>query len=778
MADNTTPTPTPSSSGGSGADKAFLKAMARVGIQIDPATEQQVKKALTPIQKYMVEFNKTTDMKNSFFGKLPGIGKMLQNLKPDTQRFADQLATLGAMSRHGADEGKEFYNSLGVMGKVMARTVGEVNLLTAEMGVLGTVINGLFSFGVGIIIQGFLAIGQGIWNTIQAGVKWQEELNKLSILMGGIAKDRILAFNNAFNANLKALSGYGFALGDTLASVTGYVKNGLNIAIATNIELTKTTLQLSTVTGESAEGMASFWAGISRGSKLVIGDFRTIGNSFTSFNASAEKSGVIGTISFSQVKEAISSVGTALLIAADRGSGFTQRLTADLMGLAGLANALNISVSDLNSKFEQSSNLILSQESGFRALLAISGGANINNMLTNQFDRTDAMLKVANKLSQLSAQFGGNLNIMGQVAEQSFGISKDVAMKFATMSAKQKEALMQAKNDAMLMKSGGLEKAWENVTSTLTSVWDRFKNTLFSMFQRAFAGNSGLQGILSNIGNKLHGFMVELTNPSSPLSKVVDKVGDLLSRIFTWFDDKLLPTFGSIMDRFVNWIDKVYNAFTGEGGGILHGLWTIVKDALLDPLISVLETGGEILIAALQFGIRKGLPWWLGGDSTYGDNIGGFEGKLMRILEKNYGPTSPTTIALSKNTEMQATANKILLEKNEKESSRYTGLKNTDIVINKEGQFSLAGIEKNKLEDQHNKLIEENISSQENATKATDKLADNITKLTNVILGNSSGSAESYKPVPALTPLTDRLYSDTYGRVGNNPNSNQFSKRY
>ena len=102
--------------------------------------------------------------------------------------------------------------------------------------------------------------------------------------------------------------------GDTLASIKGYIANGLNPAIATNAELTKTTLQLSAVTGQSSAEMAAFWAGIQRGSKLITSDFTNLGNAFTSFNASAEKSGVIGTISFNQVKEAISFVGTALLI--------------------------------------------------------------------------------------------------------------------------------------------------------------------------------------------------------------------------------------------------------------------------------------------------------------------------------------------------------------------------------------------------------------------------------------------------------------------------------
>ena len=63
-----TPTPTPQ---GSGAEQVFGKYLAHIGIKFDPQTPQQVSKALDPVQKYIKDFNKTTDFKDSFFGKMP-----------------------------------------------------------------------------------------------------------------------------------------------------------------------------------------------------------------------------------------------------------------------------------------------------------------------------------------------------------------------------------------------------------------------------------------------------------------------------------------------------------------------------------------------------------------------------------------------------------------------------------------------------------------------------------------------------------------------------------
>lgn len=764
-------TPTPNSEGSAGKEAAFLKAFARVGIQIDPANEQQIKKALTPISKYMSDFSKTTDMKNTFFGKLPGIRKMLDDLTPSNVRFVKQMATMGAISKAGGDNNQEFYNSLGFIGKALSDTVGKVTLMSGAIGGLATAINALVTFGFGILFEGFILVLQGLRNIIGAAIDWQDKLNEFSKMMGGIATSRIRVFNNEINNNLKALSGYGFALGDTLSSVGSYIKNGLNPAIATNINLTKATLQLSTVTGESAESMATFFAGIMRGSGLSVKSFQNIGNSFTRFNKSAELSGKIGTISFDAFKEAINSVGTALLIASNKGEKFTEHLTADLAGLAGLAQALNISVSTINSSFEQAGNLITSQESGFRAILAISGGANINDMLSNQFNRTDAMLKISTKLETLTKQFGGNLNILGQVAEQAFGISKDMAIKLATMTGAQKKALEQAKQDAEYMKAGGLEDSWKNVTATFTSVFDRFRNTLFNMFQRAVSGNSGIQKLLDHMGATLQRYLIQLSNPGSPISKMVTGLGKFIEKVFSGADSfftKLIPW----INNLVNWLGGIFSKLQAADG-FLGVLKVIFWDALIQPLLKVLKLGGQIIADSIVYAWKTTAPMFLGGDNNYAANNGSLSDILMKDVTDAFGPlnlaSKDNTLALHQNTRVTEISNKLAQISKEKED--LSSFKDTDLIINKEGQFTLAGMERNKLD-----AAQAALDAQQ---QTADNTADTSKKMDMLILAvqglnpgvQQANRMTTQKATPATTPIQNanlfNIASTTFSNLNN-----------
>ena len=689
----------------------FLKGLIKLGVNIDPATSEEAKKALSPLQKYMTEFSKSTDMKNTFFGKLPGIKQMFQNLKPDTVNFIQQMAVLGDASRRGGVDNGEFYNSLGMMGKFLSNTVGFMKNVETESMSMSTALD-VASFGILALVQLGILLAQGIKNVTMAAIEWQDELNEFSKLMGGIAADRILAFNSAINANLNALGQYGFALGASKESFTAYIKNGLAPAIALSTDLTKATIQLSTVTGQSVSEIAGFWAGIQRGSRLGTADLESFGNAWTSFNASVEKSGKIGVVSFSLFKEAITSVGTALLIAADKGHEATQRMTSDLLGLSGLANALNISVSDLNGKFEESSNLLLSQESGFRALLAISGGANIDNMLSNQFNKTEAMLKVADKLSQLREQFGGNLNIMAQVAEQSFGISKEVAIKFATMSNEQKKALQDARRDATTFK--GLDDAYKNVSSTLTTAWEKFKNILFRMFQTSLVGNDGIQGILSKIGQTLTRFSEDLGNPNSGLSKAVAAIGDMVTRfmenISGWLDD-LIP----LIERFVTWIDSIFDDLSKS-----TGFFDAVKTGLIDVITGI--------VSGVLWALTSKVASFAGRVSLGIATLGASELFRMQLeqLESQREEGKKEISLINDSFKGKLDEIKASLKQNTQEEDRYKSFKDTDIVVGKDGQFSLAGIEKNKLEDERNALLKKQIELQEQIKTNTQNTADAI----------------------------------------------------
>ena len=758
--------PTPNTSGDK--EAGFLKAMARIGVKIDPATSEDVKKALTPLQKYMADFSKTTDIKNTFFGKLPGIKQMMKDMKPDTLTFTENMSVLGAASKAGADNNQDFYNSLGVMGKLLANTQGKLLLMGGTTSMLTRLMTGLASFGISLVVEGLLLVAQGLKNIITAAIVWQDELNTFSKMMGGIAKDRILVFNEAVNKNLMALSGYGFALGDFVETFKSYIKSGLNPAIATSVELTKTTLQLAAVTGQSVSELATFWSSIYRGSHLSLSSFKDMGDMFTSFNASAEKTGVIGTISFSQFKEAITTTGTALLIAASHGTQFTKKLSADLVGLAGLANALNISVSDLNDKFEESANLIRSADSPFRALLAISGGANIGNMLGNQFDRTEAMLKVSDKLSQLTAQFGGNLNIMGQVAEQSFGISKDIAIKFAQMTGLQKQALMQAKKDAELMKSGGLEESWKNVSTTLSSVFDRFKNTIFTMFQRAFVGGGAVQGLLNKIGSTLGRYLTEMTDPGSGISRTITVLGNIISKVFSGADS-LLNKLEPFLNGIVDWINSTFTRFTNDfnkSSGFWAGVKTVLKDIFFDPFLQVMTVGGKILVESLlyawnsmSFGPSRGQTE----EEQYG-KVGGFSEKLAKIMREGFKLNDTVTVENTIATKELTAINK-RIQKAQDEENRYSSFKDTDIVINKMGEYSLAGIERNKLEEEKLKLEKEREQREIEDSKNLEKIAANTNpKNPQQEVDREAARANSMAgivPLAAGTPIDDATLKAT-----------------
>lgn len=749
-------TPTPKSDEGSGSDAPFLKMLAKVGIQLEPINDQELKKAFTPLQKYMTEFSKTTDIKNTFFGKLPGIKQMLGNMKPDLAKFTDQLAALGYASKHDANNNTEFYDSLGILGKTLANTIGWLKGTETEFYEVNAAMD-VASFGLTALITLFALIAQGIWSTIDAGIKWQDRLNEFSKTMGGIGKDRILSFNDSINSNIKSLQGYGFALGDIVGSIDSYIKSGLSPAIATNHNLTKATMQLSTVTGESASELANFFSGIYRGSRLSLGEFQKMGDAFTTFNASAEKSGKIGVISFSDFKEAITSVGTALLIAASKGDKFTEHMTADLMGLTSLAKTLNVSVSAMNGMFEQAGNLITSQESGFRAILAISGGAGIKEMIGNQFDRTAAMLKVSDKLEQLTKQFGGNLNIMGQVAEQAFQIPKDMAIKFATMTAAQKQAIRQARDDAEFMKTNGLDKAWTNVSTTIHSVFDRFRNTLFTMFQTAFVGNTGLQHLLNSIGDNLGRYLKEISQPGSALNNLVGRLGSFLERMFTGVDS-FIPKIVPWIDTLVSWIEKLMNYIAGVLGkmqdhGFWGGLWEGIKGFVLVPLLKIFEAGAVMISDAIIFALRDVLSGWLsdGNTNSLSEIIKADLGKIFNPDELSK-ESSPIIKALNKNTEMQAIANH--LSEIEKQKSEISGFKDTDLMLGRDGQFTLAGMERNKL-DAAQEALEAQQKMADNSDKHTALLTDISDTLHSYRLNQSDVGIANRKVLPARTPITD-----------------------
>lgn len=755
--------------------KLLTDAMLRVGVTIDPATPQQIKKSLDPVAQYFQKFNANTDIKNTFWGKLPTIKTMLKNLEPDNSRFIRHMIGMGLASKNNAD-GMEFYSkTLGFTG----RRIVDITNLVGNMGRVGAAAASAMTLGLAAIVAIAVNVAQTIWNVIQTGIQWQDQLNDFSKVMGVLTKDRLMVFNENLMNMVGSIRGAGFAFGEVMNTVKGYIANGIAPAIAMQRNLVETTLQLSEVTGEASAEIASFFGNLMRGSKLGADNLRALGGSLGEFNRSAERSGLLGSVSFSDVKEAVSSVGTALLIASNKGSTFANKLSNDLVSLTGLAKNLGISVSEMNSKFEEAGNLISSQSSPFRALLAISGGAGIQNMLSNQFNRTDAMLKVADTLKRLNEQFHGNLNIMGQVAQEAFGISKDVAIKLATMSIEQKKALMQAKEDSDRMQSSGLSKSFEAIVSTVTSSIERFKNILKTAFMEIFATNPGLQRFLSHVGEMMTNFSNTFKDESSPFGKVVVQIKEFVTRFFDGLD-KFLGAIGPGLDNLVAMVDNILSAFA-KADGFWSGIWGMVKElakslwhTLKDILWPIFLAGAEAIGISITHAVRMALPKrFLGGYSDFDKQSGNaaneYTFKMAQILPKLNEKLSVGLTETKENTNAQIKSTEAMLKNynlsiNKQNQDRLGSLKDTDVVVGKDGQLTLAGLERYKLQDEAKKIEMEIAEAQRKAQEAN---TEELKRNTAAMKAEKQKQEEQQAPAAHASPAPSAPKPVVGGLAGN-----------
>lgn len=712
-----------------GSNDAFTKMFIRLGMATSATFEEDVKRPLNKLEASIQKFHNSTQYKDSFFSKLTSDGRMLDKLIPDVARFTVSLITLGQASRDSADQ-KQLYESMGMFGKMLVKMTP--NIADAEKGTwgLGSTIQKVFSTGIllaiTLVVTALAFAGQALKDVVMAGIKFQDELNKLNVIMGGVSRDRLNTFNGQLNETFKQLTHLGVGVGTVLEGMAGFIKGGLNPAIAFQGDLIKTSTQLAKITGEGAESMANFFASIMIGSKISGDNLRSLGDSFTRMNRMAEASGILASTSFADVKEAVTSVGTALLIASNRGSEFTNKMTHDLVSLTTLAKTLGISVSEMNSKFEESSNLLTAPDSGFRALLAISGGATVSEMLNNSFNKTEAMLKISGTLERLNIALHGNLNLMGQVAQAQFGISKQDAIKWATMTQQQKDAIRQARADAEKMKNDGITDAYNSVTGTLTETWEKFKNVMFMSFQRAVAGNSGLQGFLGKLSDKLNEWISGFGDPNSPAQKFVDRlsegmtwISDMLSKLF----DRLVP----ILESLGNWFNSIMTTAMDKGLG------TALGDILGDIFVKALGYAFKATLGSPKFWIPL-IGAVIGGVIGFlfpplglllGGALGGglFAGMLglspEQEAQKEAQPTGSRRDSIAG---LSGTISE-LLKSTEKDQKKYSNLKDTDMVMGRDGNLTLAGLEKIKLEEKEEALL-----------KAQKTLADNTKDLTTAML--------------------------------------------
>lgn len=710
-----------------GASGEFAKYFVKLGLQFDEKELSELPKKLGPIEQKLQAFSKEGDIKNTAWGKFLGSGdklsKMLDKVGGDNLRFIKTLQAVGSASKEGADGGAFYSEQLGFMGKRLV----DVSKFFMDVGssseIAGTMIEGALTaatLGIAaliIVVEELLKLFAGF---VTAGISIQNTLNQYNRVFGGRTLEDQRKFNDTLMGTIKGLQSYGLGVGMVNEAVMSYLANGLAPNVALNKELIATTGQLSYLLspdGKLNTGVVDLFSNLLKGTQAQTSWMRDLGNNFASFNKALDVTGDLGPVSFDKLKEAIQGSGTAFVIAASKGRKAASELSKDLMGLTALSNNLGISVGEMAAKFEDAANLLSSPDSAFRNLLAISGGANISNLLNNQFNRTEATLAVVQQLKSLNAQFGGNLNILGQVAESQFGLSKDVAIKLVQTSTQTIDSLRKAQAFAETLNYDALNKSTESVRGTITEAWDKIKK-VFETFVYRILGNQQLQTVLGRIGIMLERFATDLGSENGPLSVLVDKVTNVISTMFEWVEQNIIPK----LQSFMEWIGNLANGN--------KGIWQSLKDGAMDL--------AKMMGGAILEGFLGAMPGWLKGGAI-GAAIFPVVGPLLgaaigAIVDSATGPTAD---AIAEGEKLRDSWGKVLnsqledVKKKQKElmdqKSALSGAQDTDVIIKRNSQtgaaeFELAGLEKLNLDKELRDVQEKLTTQTELNTKAMEAL--------------------------------------------------------
>jgi hypothetical protein len=268
------------------------------------------------------------------------------------------------------------------------------------------------------------------------------------------------------------------------------------------------------------------------------------------------------------------------------------------------------------------------------------------------------------------------------------------------------------------------------------------------------SGNSGIQKLLDHMGETLQRYLIQLSNPGSPISKMVTGLGNFIEKVFSGADSfftNLIPW----INKFMGWVGDIFNKLS-NANGFLGVLKVIFWDALIHPLLKVLMLGGQIIADAITYAWKTTAPSLLGGDKSYATNTGGLGNILKMDVTAAFGPLDianrNNTLAVNQNTKVIAMSNKLAAIAKEKED--LSGFKDTDLIINKEGQFSLAGMERNKLD-----TAQQALDVQQKGVDAqcitNDKLDVVIQTLQGKSFSSISGNENMMrKAVPAMTPIS------------------------
>ena len=555
----------------------------------------------------MIKFgsvSKATGADNKeFYNSLNMVGKTLvdlsdkwkakkkaeQDASDQTKKTGLQLANLDERVERSKGFGKMLdengllasqFEKLGPEAATAAEGVAKIGPAAEEASFALEILGSIATLGLAALVAGAALAARTIYQMVMQAISARDEFKKFDQMFGGIGRGGINEGLKSLQALNRSVYDLGFSLAGVNTVVETAVEGGLAWSRALDTTVTRSVLELSGTTGAAKSEIGGMFTELMKTTRISTSSLQEMGNSFVSMNRALKASGNLGQVSFAQFKEGITSSANALGIAASKGDEFTNKMTKDLLALSALASNLSISISGLNAKFEEAGSLITNPDSGFRTLLALSGGANINQMLSNQFNKTDAMLKNITYLQELNKSFGNNTQLTAQFAQQSLGIEKDIAIKMINTRQDTIESMKKAEAEIAGLQTGAMKDAYEKVNSGIFDVWNRIKTMFGVFFQNAFGASSGMQGLVA----RLEGFLAKFKSYMTE-GGWVDKLAKVLDKVVDWIGNQLTD--------LLNWVGKKLDEWSGQGGG--KSIMSSISDEIQKALLALMLPAGNLL---------------------------------------------------------------------------------------------------------------------------------------------------------------------------------------
>ena len=490
----------------------------------------------------------------------------------------------------------------------LTKVIGGAEGATTAMEIFGSVA----SAGIALVAIAVIKLAEYLYQMFMQAVAARAEFKNFDRLWGGIGKSGVSEGVQTLGKLNTKLWGLGQSLGTINGVVLDFVKNGMGFKQSIDENLVSGVVMLAGALGAANSAITKLYSSLLKTTNIKVSSLIEAGNSLVAYNRAAYKLG-LSKVSFEEFAESITSSANALGIAANKGEAFTNRMIKDLTTLTGLAQRLEIGIGSLNEKFEEAGSLISNQDDKFRNLLILSGGANFNELITNQFDKTEAMLKAISYAKDLNNSFGNNIQLTAQIMQQQMGVSKAEAIKMINMKQDTIADIRKAAQDIAGLQTDATRDAFEKVNSDISSVWDRIKTMFTTFFQNAFGSSGGMQELVKRVEGfleKLRGYMDEQSKEGGWISKlrtIIDKIADWLgnnlAKLIDWIGDKL-DQFSKpdAANPFVQMFDTVIGMLTDAAWGI----------GLKIGLAMVVAMNPVLWLPAILFFVIKKLAGWIG----------------------------------------------------------------------------------------------------------------------------------------------------------------------